>query len=259
MALKNLFGKITKTGELLFHAAGIKEIIDFTKNLAKDKKVQGKAAEITQKALDGKGLTDEAAFELSLVDAEDTHSSSNFSLIRTVMGNLQTEDEKNGTKFARNARLIVLLNDVNFTGKKTVPIYKKGKVSGSTTINVDDKDRPSVKILKRLGKKDSLSEDDIRQFFINIGAFQNAPMGTLDEFQWWLRHSFIKKIKSYAESTGFYTELLIEELSAFTEEQYYREEERIHRARTAPWVSDDGFFASIPVFFKKLALIIFEA
>ena len=113
MALRNIFGKAAKTGELLFHAAGIKEIIDFIKNLAKNKDVQGKAIEVIKQKLDGKGLDDENLFESALVDAEEEEPSlaSKFTLIRKVMGELRLEDEKDGTKYARNARLIVLLGD----------------------------------------------------------------------------------------------------------------------------------------------------
>ena len=214
MALGTIAGKAAKTGELLFHAAGVKEIIDFIKNLAKNKEVQGKAVEVVKQTLDGKGLDDENLFESALVDAEEREPSlaSKFTLIRKVMGELQLEDEKNGTKYARNARLIVLLGDLKTGNKKTIPTFnKKGQVSGSVTIDTESKDRPSVKILRRLAKT-TATKNNIRQYFFNIGAFQNAPMGTLDDFQWWLRHDFLKKISGSAETMAFYAELFAEEI-----------------------------------------------
>jgi hypothetical protein len=83
-------------------------------------------------------------------------------------------------------------------------------------------------------------------------------MGTLDEFQFWVKNTLFPKMQEVGEGLVFYTELFTEEVSQKMEAHYLKEVTREQKAKDYPWKVSGKFWASIPTFLKKITLVIFE-
>ena len=260
--LKQGFKKIISAGDVALNVFGAKEIFDVVKNLAKGEKTQGTLGKIVEKAVEAKGLKDEGLFAdaLRLAEKQRGVSPQKIIFLRKCFRKIAEEDKRQGTKFFRNIRLAVLSADLDKNGKITIPKKnKRGDIVGAVEVTDPDYVPSSVAILANMARRCRLGdEEDLLTYLYSMDVFQDAPMGTLDEFQFWVENTLFPKMQKVGEGLAFYTELFTEEVSRKMEAHYLKEVAREQKARDYPWKVSGKFWDSVPIFLKKITLVIFE-
>ena len=189
--LKNTFQKVA-------NVAALKEGYDIVKKILEKEGVQQKIAKQVEEALKPKGLTDEGAFERILAGVTKEFPDISSKVVRQAMSVLESDDAQHNTKHAQYARIIFIATDLENDGTLQQAIYNKaGKVSGNTTTTINDFIPYSVQAVKNMLDACETKEEVI-EYLHSMGAFQNAPYGSIEALNLWFINELLPGLKDAA-------------------------------------------------------------
>lgn len=160
------------------------------------------AGEMIQKRLNekGRGLADEAVFGKLLAQASISKDKKN--MIIDALQQLESADRVNGTCHARAFRMIIALDPSE--GETAITTDKDDK---KKIVQDPDYIHPGINILKLIGNICNNPQEAILLMGV-VGAMQDAPFGTIDQFTRWLKTAGKQTIINNWQSVADYGDQL---------------------------------------------------